>query len=44
MLELRRIVEASDGQYRANPRETVLLRYYANAIAQHFASPPCASR
>jgi glycerol-3-phosphate O-acyltransferase len=44
MLELRRIVEARNGKYQANPRETVLLRYYANAIAQHFASPPCASR
>jgi len=43
MLELRRIVEASNGNYSANPRETVLLRYYANSLAQHFASPPCAS-
>src|SRR6266567_4488870 len=40
MLELRRIVEASNGKYRANPREIVLLRYYANAIAQHFACEP----
>ncbi len=40
MLRLRRIVEASDGKYRANPREIVLLRYYANAIAQHFACEP----
>lgn len=43
MLGLRRIVEASNGKYSANPRESVLLRYYANGIAQHFASPPCAS-
>jgi len=43
MLELRRIVEASSGKYSANPREMVLLRYYANSLAQHFASPPCAS-
>ena len=43
MLELRRIVEASNGKYSANPRETVLLRYYDNSLAQHFASPHCAS-
>jgi glycerol-3-phosphate O-acyltransferase len=44
MLELRRIVEARNGNYSANPREMVLLRYYANSLAQHFAPPLCASR
>lgn len=43
MLELRRIVEASNGKYSANQREAVLLRYYANSVAQHFTSPSCAS-
>ena len=34
MLTLRHIVEiTSDGLYRANPKETVLLKYYANSIA-----------
>ena len=37
MLTLRRLVEEKDGLYAANPRETVLLRYYANSIAHHFA-------
>ena len=39
MLTLRRLVEEKDGLYAANPAETVLLRYYANAIAHHFARP-----
>jgi glycerol-3-phosphate O-acyltransferase len=33
MLLLRRFVETENGLYRANPREEMLLRYYANAIA-----------
>lgn len=32
MLTLRRLVIEENGLYRANPEETVLLRYYANAI------------
>jgi glycerol-3-phosphate O-acyltransferase len=42
MLELRRIVEASNAVYSVNPGETLLLRYYANSIAQHLATP-CAA-
>ncbi len=33
MLILRHLVEEHDGVYRANPKETALLAYYANAIA-----------
>jgi glycerol-3-phosphate O-acyltransferase len=33
MLLLRHFVEEEDGLYRANPREEIMLRYYANAIA-----------
>jgi hypothetical protein len=33
MLRLRHLVEEENGLYRANPQETVLLRYYANSIA-----------
>jgi glycerol-3-phosphate O-acyltransferase len=33
MLLLRHFVEEENGLYRANPREEILLRYYANAIA-----------
>ena len=32
MLTLRRLVAAEDGQYRAQPSELPVLRYYANAI------------
>jgi glycerol-3-phosphate O-acyltransferase len=32
MLLLRHLVELQDGVYRANPKETALLTYYANAI------------
>lgn len=36
MLTLRRMVEEDDaGLFRANPRESVLLAYYANSIAHH---------
>jgi glycerol-3-phosphate O-acyltransferase len=45
MLRLRRIIEARDGKYTSNPNETVLLRYYANSIAQHVAAAPtCAAQ
>jgi glycerol-3-phosphate O-acyltransferase len=40
MLTLRRLVEEKDGLYTANPRESVLLRYYANSIAHHFSGDP----
>lgn len=33
MLKLRQLVIEEDGLYRANAEETILLRYYANAIA-----------
>jgi glycerol-3-phosphate O-acyltransferase len=33
MLLLRHFVEEESGLYRANPREEILLRYYANSIA-----------
>jgi glycerol-3-phosphate O-acyltransferase len=36
MLTLRRLVAETDGLYCANPREAVLIRYYANSIAHHF--------
>ena len=35
MLRLRRMVQETGSRYAANPHETVLLRYYANAIAHH---------
>ena len=35
-LILRHMVEEKDGIYRANPAETVLLSYYANAIVHLF--------
>ena len=43
MLTLRHLVlEEEDGNYRANPNELILLKYYANAIAHLFenASAP----
>ncbi|MES2194825.1 MAG: 1-acyl-sn-glycerol-3-phosphate acyltransferase [Pseudomonadota bacterium] len=36
MLTLRHLVLEEDGSYRANPDETMLLKYYANAIAHLF--------
>jgi glycerol-3-phosphate O-acyltransferase len=40
MLTLRRLVETrDDGLYRANPRERVLLEYYANSIAHLLEMP-----
>ena len=33
MLRLRRLVDETDGLYRADPANVVLLRYYANSIA-----------
>ena len=33
MLMMRHLVDAEDGAYRANPKETALLAFYANAIA-----------
>ena len=37
MLLLRRLVEESDGLYRAQPDELALLRYYSNSIAHLLA-------
>ncbi len=39
MLVLRHLVVESDGLYRSAPKETELLRYYANGI-DHFLSEP----
>ena len=39
MLTLRHLVEEVDGNYRAHPKETVLLRYYANSIEHLFSRP-----
>ena len=39
MLTLRHIVLEEDETYRANPKEIVLLQYYANAIEHLFKSP-----
>jgi glycerol-3-phosphate O-acyltransferase len=36
MLTLRHLVLEEDGNYRANPRELILLKYYANAIVHLF--------
>ena len=33
MLLLRHFAEEENGLYRANPREEIMLRYYANSIA-----------
>ena len=30
------VLEREDGNYRANPKELVILKYYANAIAHLF--------
>ena len=44
MLMLRHLVEAQDGTYRANSKETALLAFYANAIAHLLpASEPAVS-
>ena len=36
MLTLRHLVLEEDGSYRANPKELILLKYYANAIVHLF--------
>jgi glycerol-3-phosphate O-acyltransferase len=36
MLALRHLVLEADGSYRANPKELILLKYYANAIVHLF--------
>ena len=38
MLTLRHLVLEADGNYRANPEELILLKYYANAIAHLFGN------
>jgi len=40
MLTLRHLVLEEDSNYRANPKELLLLRYYANAIAHLFKDKP----
>src|SRR6478609_9126593 len=40
MLTLRHLVLEEDGSYRANPKELILLKYYANAIAHLFENTP----
>ena len=40
MLKLRHLVIEEDGGFRAEPRETLLLQYYANAIAHLLARAP----
>ncbi|MGL5361541.1 MAG: 1-acyl-sn-glycerol-3-phosphate acyltransferase [Bosea sp. (in: a-proteobacteria)] len=37
MLTLRRLVLEQDGLFTANPKESVLIAYYANSIAHHVA-------
>jgi glycerol-3-phosphate O-acyltransferase len=47
MLTLRHLVlEEEDGNYRANPGELILLKYYANAIVHLFenAAPPAPAK
>jgi len=39
MLLLRHFVQEENGLYRANPREEILLRYYANSIAHLLPAP-----
>jgi glycerol-3-phosphate O-acyltransferase len=43
MLTLRHLVLEEDGNYRANPDELMLLRYYANAIVHLFEHAPKAA-
>jgi glycerol-3-phosphate O-acyltransferase len=40
MLTLRHLVLEDDGNYRTNPGELILLKYYANAIAHLFEGAP----
>jgi glycerol-3-phosphate O-acyltransferase len=44
MLTLRHLVLEEDGSYRANPKEVILLKYYANAIAHLFENTPAQSQ
>jgi glycerol-3-phosphate O-acyltransferase len=44
MLRLRRLVEQTDGLYRADPSNAVLLRYYANSIAHLLAGEAARAR
>jgi glycerol-3-phosphate O-acyltransferase len=39
MLKLRHLVLEEEGNFRADPRELLLLQYYANAIAHLLAAP-----
>lgn len=40
MLTMRHLVELADGVYRANPKETAVLAFYANAIAHLLNDAP----
>ena len=40
MLTLRHFVLEDDGSYRANPKELILLKYYANSIVHLFDTKP----
>jgi hypothetical protein len=40
MLKLRRLVLDDEGGWRANPKELLLLQYYANSIAHLLAEAP----
>jgi glycerol-3-phosphate O-acyltransferase len=44
MLTLRHLVLEEDGNYRANPAELILLKYYANAIVHLFENAPAPAR
>jgi glycerol-3-phosphate O-acyltransferase len=39
MLTLRHLVLEEDGNYRADPDELMLLKYYANSIVHLFDTP-----
>jgi glycerol-3-phosphate O-acyltransferase len=42
MLTLRHLVIEADATYRANPKELVLMQYYANAIVHLFRNDAAA--
>lgn len=37
IMQMRHLVAETEGLLRANPRENVVIRYYSNSIAHHFA-------
>ena len=44
MLKLRHLVSEEEGSFRADPRELLLLQYYANAIAHLLPAPAVVKR